>query len=206
MAKAVNNEIHSQWRRFALALFLCLVFIGVPLLLLTLGSQAYASEEAQAQEQAEETGERVPGYDVYVLQKQKKSDTQSGQTSASIPDTETPLTSPLQLSHKMSTKIGEGSFFNTGIAVLVTLSLGGVFFVLLTQRKKNFRLVALRMTAVAFGLVTIAVWSLIDRLEHPVIFFNEVSVLMALLFTAYAATALASFVYEARISKSIKQK
>ncbi len=191
-----------------LAIALLLSFTGTLFVSLT---HAYADEPktmqtkvfqgAQGQSMQEEAVAGTTdssGYD-----EQDSIDARTNQSHANIPDSEVPLASFLD--REQATGAGHGSFFNALAAAFSGVSMLLMLLALSMRKTSDYRVIAVRTIAVAFGLVTIVAWSLLDRLQVSSLVFNEFSAVISVLLSIYVAFAIFSYVYEARLNKVSKR-
>ncbi|MDR1358610.1 MAG: hypothetical protein LBJ48_04575 [Coriobacteriales bacterium] len=209
MKTAATTSTASQWERALLRVSL----ITVLALLLLQGFSGFSAYQAYADEpqttpsqeqQSSGSGTEYPGYTVYSFNSQDIIDAQTNQSgrlsNTAIPDSEVPLAgfSPVDQSPGSA---GKGSSFNTLMAALCGISLAVMLLVLFVRRAQDYRILTIQTVAVAFGLVTIATWALLDRLQIPITTFNDASVLIAVLTGVSVVVAVASCVFEARLKK-----
>jgi len=207
MATAATEQTNSQ-RKSAVIVVLVVVQVLLVLSYLSLpAAQAFASEPSKAeitqylsQEDSEEPGE--PGYAVYRLDYQDSIDAQTNQSdhqgTVIIPDYEAPLANP-QLDI-LSTGTG-GSFLNTIIVMVSILAMGIMLCMLLVRKTSDYRVITVRTIAVTFGLVTVVIWSLFDKLQLPTVLLNDSSTLIIAFFAIFVITSIVSYSYEKHINK-----
>lgn len=184
-----------------LALMLVACFFVMPL------KSAYAnetegtpvSEQQEGAEGAEESEGSGSESEPYTFDPADIIDAQTGQGGATIPNADVPLAESITTTQTVAS---EGSIINF---VLVVVCLFSMLVALLAQsvkRTKHYRAIAVRTIAVTVGLVTIASWALIDRLQLPTQLYNDSTVFIAVLFGLYVVALVYSYVYEARLAKA----
>ncbi len=212
MKTATITGRESQGRsRPVVLFFLIAVLLGFCLSAFS-SLQAYADEPQNTEtleQQDAQSGTASPRYEVYTFDSQDVIEAQTNQsgtaTQSMIPDSEIPLSSASRFG-QTANYTNNGSFFNTVIALVCIASMIVMLWTLVLRRAQDYRVVAVRTIASAFGLVTIATWSLFDKLQFPAVTFNDASVLIAILFTFYMVIAIGSYVYEARLKKVAAEK
>jgi len=141
------------------------------------------------------------GYEVYSFSSQEFFDMQIGLTERQggiiVPNQVIPL-SQTQLDSVSNSN--DGSVFNTALVVISILIMGAMLVLLLVRRTSDYRVIAVRTIAVAFGLVTVVIWSLFDRLQVPTAMFNNTSTLLIAIFSIYVIMAIVSYFYEVRVN------
>lgn len=125
-------------------------------------------------------------------------DAQTNQSGAYIPDTDIPLTGTITTTQATP----QGSILNTLLVAVCSISMLTMLIALFFSKTKDYRVLAIRMIAVALGLVLIASWSLVDTLQTPSQLVNEATVFMSALFSAYAIVFVYSYIYEKRLKKT----
>lgn len=206
MSAATQQTVSRPKRAALLASLLLALMLLVSLFALPVTS-AYADEpqEAPIEEQQESSGADsssvTPEYEVFTFDSEDIIDAQTNQSGNVIPDTEVPLANSIS-SEKSQT--GTGSIFNTVLIVLCVVSMLSMLIALSVRKTKDYRVIAARTVAVAVGLVTIATWSLMDKLQAPTVVFNDFTLLISALFAIYVVLAVYSYIYETRLNKAEK--
>lgn len=206
MASVWYRRTGGWWARVSLlTVSLALILLLVSLMTMVL-ERAFASELPQTQSkhfQEESVQEGSTGSDsdeeFYRFNSQDLLDAQTNPSGSQnriiIPHGEVPLSGSLETGHIISKG---GSLYNTVLALLCIALMGAMLLLLLIRKTTDFRVIAMRTISVAFGLLTVVTWSLLDKLQIPVVLFNNVSVLITSIFILFIATATASYVFEAR--------
>lgn len=171
-------------------------------------SQSDSSQPDSSQSDSNQTGEQegvaevseTPGYKVYRFSEQDLIEAQTNQTGTRISDAAVPLASFSQDGKSPSSATG-GSLVNTLIVLLNIVSMVAMLLLLSIRKTTDYRVIAVRTIAAAFGLVTITTWSLLDRLQIPTVATNDSTALIVTLFCLYTAIAAGSFFYEAHLRR-----
>lgn len=124
---------------------------------------------------------------------------QTSQSGTTIPDASVPLA-------EATTQIGFGSILNTLLVAICIITMLVMFVALLISKTKDYRVIAARTVAAAVGLVTIAAWSLLDKMQAPAALVNDATLLIASLFCIYAILLVYSYLYEARLKKARQEQ
>lgn len=213
MKTATTTDTASRWVR---ALLRALLLVALILVLLFCGFSGFSAQRAFADEsqtdpsleqqemQSSGSGSESQHYKVYSFDRQDIIDAQTNQSNTpddgTIPDLKVPLAGFSPADQNLD-GAGRGSRFNTGLAVLCIVSLLVMLLMLFIRKTRDYRVLTVQTVAVAFGLVTIAAWVLLDRLQIPTVLFNDVSALLAVCTGIYLVVAVASYVLEARLKK-----
>ena len=142
------------------------------------------------------------GYEVFSLTGQDNVDAQTNQSdtqgSIVIPNYIVPLTE----THQNSMISGNGgSFVNTAIGIICICAMGIMLLVLLARKTTDYRVIVVRTIAVTFGLVTVVIWSLFDRIQVPSVMINDSTTMVIACFSVFVIMAAISYAYESRLEK-----
>ncbi|MDR2673202.1 MAG: hypothetical protein LBC35_08035 [Coriobacteriales bacterium] len=160
----------------------------------TVTSKAALSQDSSGDEGRGTTDDDTapPTYDAQDLVS-----AQTNHSQANIPDPQVPLKNMADVVNgSFGAPYSQGSFVNTGLAIICVLSMVVLVIALVRRKQPDFKIVVVRTAAMAVGLVTVSTWSLVDKLAVPSLVVNNSSILIASLFVLYAAVAVASVVLE----------
>ena len=211
MTKEKTVKTESLFGKACQAMFALVLPIALILLLASLfvlpASQIIAADGNQELSQAQAHEEESIHFEQDLTAPSEKDliDAQTSRADAqrvTIPETTVPLTS-FSSTVQLTSNQG-GSYYNTLVAMLSIASMIAMLVLLSVRKTRSYRVIAVRTVAVAFGLVTIATWSLLDKLQVPAVVFNSSSLLITIIFGSYVVIAIASYVYEAQLNKAEK--
>ena len=197
----------SWWGRLPLSVPLLILVLLVVCSITFLPVQVYAdglwrTPGAQAPEEGEGEDPDATGQGYLVFDTQDLIDAQTNHSSHAegviISNEQVPLSSSPSANQNPGTN---GSLFNTVLAGVCILSMVVMLVLLLVYKTSDYRVIVVRTLAVAFGLVTVVIWSLFDRLQAPTVFLNDFSPLIGVVFGIYVIMAFASYLYEAKLNK-----
>lgn len=207
-------EAKRPRNRVFLVAFLCaagLIFLGI---LSTTMTQAYAVDPQEAQQEMNGSGSASSGIssesdNTAAFDRQDAIDAQTNHagnfSNTFIPDSDVPLASGFEL-NQSADMAGGGSYVNAIIAALCLILLIAVLVMLFARKTKDYRVIVVRTAAAAFGIVALAVWALLDRMQVPSTPINENTLLLAVLLGVVVALMVASYVLEARLLKQASAK
>ena len=212
MIATTHKEKYSQKVRILLTAAVLVVVLLFLYSLTALGSQVFAgeTEDNEAQQimdlaqSSESTSYQVYEFDEQGIQYSQEYQNERNST-ISISNLEVPLTSFAFVSQSTDS-VGESSMFNLILATATVASLILMLVLFLVRETRDYRVIAIRTIAMAYGLMAIATCSLFDRFQRPLTFFNDASILMAILFGVYVIAAVGSYIYEARLRKQLAQQ
>lgn len=161
------------------------------------GTLAEAETEA-AEEQEEQSPQGELGDQAGEFSEEDVIGAQTNQGGSTIADAEIPLAESITTIQSSNT---QGSIFNTVLVAITTLTMLVMILALSIRKVKDYRIVATRTIAAAVGLVVIASWSLLDKLQAMTQLFNESTPLITVLFCAYAVAFASSYAYEVHLGK-----
>ena len=207
MTAVQSGQTSRRRKSISLAVFLfafILLFAGS---FAAAQAHAYAAEPELSQNE-QTTGQEdnesasVPVFEINSFDNHDIIEAQTNQSDQSntviIPSSEAPLAGFPEASEEADSA---GSILNTVLAGISVLSLIMMLYLLLVRKTHDYRVIMVRILAVAFGMVTIVAWSLFDRLQIPFVMLNSSSALVITLFSVYVVMAVFSYFYETRLNR-----
>lgn len=198
----VKTDTRSSKRSLAL-LALCLFMLLWSLMsaFAPMG-QVYAAEADKTQVFEQESSDangidETPGYRVYSYgyEGNEVSAAQINPSHSVIPDAAVPLAGP------MSNSAQQGSYFTITMVLVCLTSLIAMFLAVKIRKTNDYRVIAARTIAGAFGLVTIAACFLLGTLNSWTSLSGGATYVISALFLLYVALAVGSFAYEAKLNR-----